>query len=52
MKTVLHPARAATLGFLAAIVVGTMLLMLPAAHAGGTGAPWSVASFTAVARPA
>lgn len=48
MKTILHPARAVTLGFLVAIVIGTILLMLPAAHAGGSGAPWHVAFFTAV----
>jgi trk system potassium uptake protein TrkH len=48
MKTILHPARAVTLAFLAAILAGTLLLMLPAAHAGGTGAPPMVALFTAV----
>lgn len=48
MKTVLHPARAVTLAFLAAILGGTLLLMLPAAHADGVAAHWGVAAFTAV----
>lgn len=48
MRAILHPARAVSLAFLAAIMVGTLLLMLPAAHAEGTGAPWIVAFFTAV----
>ena len=48
MRTVLHPARAVALGFLAAIVVGTLLLMLPAARTGPDGAPVLVAFFTAV----
>lgn len=48
MNAILHPARAVTLAFLAAILVGTVLLMLPAAHADGTGAPLLVAFFTAV----
>ncbi|MET0981009.1 MAG: potassium transporter TrkG [Telluria sp.] len=48
MKAILHPARAVTLAFLAAIAVGTLLLMLPAARAGAGAAPWSVAAFTAV----
>ncbi|MET0319553.1 MAG: potassium transporter TrkG [Duganella sp.] len=55
MRTVLHPARAVALGFLAAIVVGTAVLMLPAARAGGgswhawgDGAPLLTAFFTSV----
>jgi len=48
MRTVLHPARAVALGFLAAIVVGTLVLMLPAARSGSDGAPVLVAFFTAV----
>ncbi|MEX5746510.1 TrkH family potassium uptake protein [Massilia sp. X63] len=48
MKAVLHPARAVVLGFLLAIVVGSLLLMLPAAHSTGGSAPWIVAFFTAV----
>ncbi|MCA1246734.1 TrkH family potassium uptake protein [Massilia sp. MS-15] len=48
MKAVLHPARAVVLAFLAAILSGTLLLMLPAAQASGAAAPWSVALFTAV----
>ena len=48
MKSLLHPARAVALGFLFAIVVGTVLLMLPLAHAEGRPAPWLVALFTSV----
>ncbi|MET0266153.1 MAG: potassium transporter TrkG [Duganella sp.] len=48
MRTVLHPARAVALAFLAAIVVGTILLMLPVATAGADSAPWLTAFFTAV----
>lgn len=48
MKTILHPARAVTLAFMAAIVAGTALLMLPAASAAGTSAPLLVAFFTSV----
>lgn len=50
MRTVLHPARAVALAFLAAIAAGTLLLMLPAARAAGAegGAPWLVALFTSV----
>ena len=48
MKAILHPARAVTLAFLAAIVIGTLLLMLPVARAGEGAAPWNVAAFTAV----
>jgi trk system potassium uptake protein TrkH len=48
MKSLLHPARAVALAFLFAIVVGTVLLMLPLAHADGRPAPWLVAFFTSV----
>lgn len=48
VKAILHPARAVTLAFLAAIVVGTLLLMLPASRADGVAASWGVAAFTSV----
>ncbi|PLC48569.1 ATPase [Pollutimonas subterranea] len=48
MTSLLHPTRAVALGFLLAIVFGTLLLMLPLAHAGNQSAPWLVAFFTAV----
>ncbi|MFC4931546.1 TrkH family potassium uptake protein [Massilia sp. GCM10023247] len=48
MKTILHPARAVALAFMAAILIGTLLLMLPAARAAGIAAPPMVAFFTAV----
>ncbi|MBQ5949107.1 TrkH family potassium uptake protein [Massilia sp. ST3] len=48
MKAVLHPARAVALGFLAAILAGTALLMLPAARAGDGAAPVIAAFFTSV----
>ena len=48
MRSVLHPARAVALGFLMAIVIGTVLLMLPVSRAGGEGAPWLAAFFTSV----
>ncbi|MFC5513690.1 TrkH family potassium uptake protein [Massilia jejuensis] len=48
MKIILHPARAVTLAFMAAIAAGTALLMLPAASAAGTSAPLLVAFFTSV----
>lgn len=44
----LHPTRAVALGFLLAIAVGTLLLMLPWSQAQGEAAPWLVAFFTAV----
>lgn len=47
-KSILHPARAITLAFLATIAAGTLLLMLPAARADAAAAPWDVAAFTAV----
>lgn len=43
-----HPARYVALGFLLAIVVGTLVLMHPVAHAAGQPVPWLVALFTAV----
>lgn len=43
----LHPAQAVTAGFAAAIVVGTLLLMLPVARAGRGGAGALEALFTA-----
>lgn len=48
MKVVLHPARAVALAFLFAIIIGTLLLMLPAASAGGKSAPLIAAFFTSV----
>lgn len=48
MRTLLHPTRVVALGFLFAILAGTALLMLPVARAEAGGAPWLVASFTAV----
>ena len=48
MKVVLHPARAVALAFLFAIVIGTLLLMLPTASASGQSAPLIAAFFTSV----
>ncbi|SFD71830.1 TrkH family potassium uptake protein [Massilia yuzhufengensis] len=48
MHAILHPARAVTLSFLAVIVLGALLLMLPQARPGGAGAPLLVAFFTSV----
>ena len=48
MNAVLHPARAVALGFLAAILAGTVLLLLPAARAGDGAASFVAAFFTAV----
>ncbi len=42
-----HPARLVPLAFLLAILVGTLLLMLPLSHPGDTGAPFLTALFTA-----
>lgn len=42
-----HPSAVLALAFLVAIVLGTALLSLPAAHSGGEGAPLLVALFTA-----
>lgn len=44
----MHPTRIVVLGFLAAIVMGTLLLMLPQASASGEPAPLLTAFFTAV----
>jgi len=48
VKAVLHPARAVALGFLLAIVIGTLILMLPAARPDHQATPWMVAFFTSV----
>ena len=48
MKSLLHPNRMVALGFSLAIVLGTILLMLPLSHAEGQSAPWLIAFFTAV----
>jgi potassium uptake TrkH family protein len=42
------PYKAVAVGFLVAIVIGTLLLMLPFATTGAGGAPFRVASFTSV----
>ena len=46
MNPLLHPARLVPLGFLFAIMVGTLLLMLPVSHAGPGHADWLTALFT------
>jgi potassium uptake TrkH family protein len=48
MRTLLHPNRAVALIFLAVILMGTGLLMLPVSNAEGISAPWITAFFTAV----
>lgn len=48
MKSLLYPGRVVALVFLFAILCGTALLSLPAAHAQGESAPWITAFFTAV----
>jgi len=48
LSKLLHPARVVALAFLLAIVLGTLLLMHPAATASGASAPWLTAFFTAV----
>jgi trk system potassium uptake protein TrkH len=48
MKLLLHPARVVALVFLAAIGVGTFILMQPISHAEGDAVPWATAFFTAV----
>ncbi|AYF47347.1 TrkH family potassium uptake protein [Pseudomonas fluorescens] len=48
MKLLLHPARVVALVFLAAIGVGTFILMQPISHAEGGAVPWATAFFTAV----
>ncbi len=42
-----HPSQVVVTGFAAAILVGTLVLMLPAARVGEGGAPFLVALFTA-----
>jgi trk system potassium uptake protein len=41
-----HPAQVVVVAFALAVLVGTVLLMLPAARAGEGGAPFIVALFT------
>ena len=48
MRTLLHPNRAVALGFLLAILLGTLLLMHPLATASGQTTTWLTAWFTAV----
>jgi len=47
IRAIGHPVRLVPLGFLAAILVGTALLMLPVARAGPGAAPFLTALFTA-----
>ena len=47
MRLLLHPSRIVALGFLFAIVAGTILLRLPLSQAKGATAPWLTAFFTA-----
>lgn len=47
LASIKHPARLVPLAFLLAIVVGTLLLMLPIARSGAGSAPVLVALFTA-----
>lgn len=46
-QTLQHPARSVPLAFVAVILVGTLVLMMPQARAGGDGAPFITALFTA-----
>jgi trk system potassium uptake protein len=46
-KSLKHPARLVPIAFLIVVAVGTGLLMLPFARAGGGGAPFITALFTA-----
>lgn len=48
ISEVKHPARVVPLAFLITIVIGTGLLMLPQSTVEATGAPLTVAIFTAV----
>ncbi|QRQ84705.1 TrkH family potassium uptake protein [Cupriavidus oxalaticus] len=48
MRASLHPTRAVAMGFLLAIVAGSLLLMLPWSRVDGESAPWLTAFFTAV----
>lgn len=45
-KFLMHPARLVPMGFLLAMLIGALLLMLPAARAGEGHAPFLVALFT------
>ncbi len=47
LRTILHPSRAVALAFLATILAGTVVLMLPASRAEGVPAPLLTALFTA-----
>ncbi|MEV0717222.1 potassium transporter TrkG [Asanoa sp. NPDC050611] len=46
-RTLQHPARLVPLAFLAAVVIGTLLMMLPAARVEPGGTPFVTALFTA-----
>ncbi len=46
-RSLLHPSRTVALLFLLLILIGTLLLRLPAAQAEGQSAPWLTALFTA-----
>lgn len=48
MRSLLHPTRIVALAFLFAILVGTVVLMLPVSQAQGNAAPWLTAFFTSV----
>lgn len=48
MKFLLHPTRVVALAFLIAIVIGTLLLILPVSSADATSAPLLIALFTSV----
>ena len=48
MKSSLHPARVVALIFAGVIMLGTVLLMLPAASSNGVSAPFVTALFTSV----
>lgn len=48
IRAVQHPAGVVPLAFLVTMLIGTAVLMLPAAQAAGRGAPFLVALFTAV----
>ncbi|HET8708033.1 MAG TPA: potassium transporter TrkG, partial [Pseudomonadales bacterium] len=47
LKPLMHPARLVPLGFLLAMLMGALLLMLPLSRAGEGHAPFLVALFTA-----
>uniref|UniRef100_UPI003F497348 TrkH family potassium uptake protein n=1 Tax=Cupriavidus necator TaxID=106590 RepID=UPI003F497348 len=48
MRASLHPTRTVAMGFLLAIVAGSVLLMLPWSRVDGGSVPWLTAFFTAV----